>query len=150
MLVRGLNSRAQVAAIFARSAEALKTVAKGALTQWKYIASTQALELGVEIYERRDTLFLPNPYVFARRIVTDKDLIEDVSFMTWDSTLSAGISVADPNLKRRMVVCGVLSLVNSFGHEFPGEEERTKPARRSIPAGKWSSETSKPSSTSKH
>lgn len=126
MLVRGLSSRAQVATIFARSAEALKAVAKGALVQWKYIASTQALELGVEIYERRDTLFSPNPYVFARRIVTDKDLIEDVSFMTWDSTLSAGISVADPNLKRRMVVCGVLSLVNSTGMNMLVKKEPDK------------------------
>lgn len=114
-VVRGLNERGKIAALLGRSAEALGNVAKGALKQWKYTASSQALQLGVEIYERRDTLYSPNPLVFAKRIVTDKELIEDVGYMTWDSTLATGISVADANVKRRMVVCGILSLVDSTG-----------------------------------
>jgi hypothetical protein len=126
LLVRGLKSREVVSAIFARSATALKAVAKGALVQWKYIAATQALELGVEVYERKDTLYSPNPYVFAKRIVTDRDLLEDIGFMTWDSTLATGVSQADPNVKRRMVVCGVLSLVNSEGMSFLVKKEPDK------------------------
>jgi hypothetical protein len=126
LLVRGLNSREQIASIFARSIDVLGKVAKGALRQWKYIASTQALELGVEIYERRDQLFSANPVVFAKRVFTDKDLLEDVGFMTWDSTLATGISQADPNVKRRMVICGVISLMNSEGASFLVKKEPDK------------------------
>ena len=133
-VIRGLNGRGQVASLFARSADALGAVVKGALKQWKYIASTQALQIGVEIYERRDSLFSPNPIVFAKRILSDKDLLEDVGFMTWDSALAAGVSVADPNLKRRMVICGVLSLVNSTGASLLLKKEPDK-TRAAIDTG---------------
>ena len=129
-MIRGLAARANVAGLLARSIDLVKLAGSGALQQWKYIAASQGLQFGIEVYERRATLFSRNPIVFAKRIFSDKDLVEDVGFMTWDSTVQAGVSTADPNLKRRMVVCGILSFLDSTGASFLVKkgEDRTRSA----------------------
>ena len=71
------------------------------------------MQLIAETVSRKDTLFDPSPIVLAKNIFSDKEMLQNMSYMSLETFMKAGVSSSDPNLKRRMMVCGVLSFTNS-------------------------------------
>jgi hypothetical protein len=113
LLIRGLAERSKMSWLLAKTFSFSKGILKGVSLQWKYLVATQTVELGTEIYQRRDTLYSPNPIIFAKNVMTNKDLIQDMSFMTLDNSLQMGASAADSNMKRRMAIAAAFSFTDS-------------------------------------
>ena len=78
-----------------------------------YIAQTQGVQLIAETFSRREELWDPNPLVLANRIGSDKDLLQNMAFMTGETFMLAGMSKLQPNIPKRLAVCAVLAVVNS-------------------------------------
>lgn len=111
--IRGMTARAAVAQRLSLAASKTLSGLKGGLQQWKYIAGTEALQLGAEIFTNRDTLFSANPIVLGQNIATNKDLLQNMGYMTVETYDAAVISSMTESIPKRMALCGLLSTVNS-------------------------------------
>ena len=111
--IAALEARGLAGRLAIRGLKASGRVLKQALKQWPYVAQTTASQLVAELSARRATLFDPSPIVMAHNVVSDRDLLQNLAYMTNETLLTAGASASDPNLRRRFTVCGIISFVDS-------------------------------------
>ena len=108
-----LEARGAVGRLAARGLKSSGNVLKQGLKQWPYVAQTTASQLVAEFISRKDTLWDPNPIVLARNVTSDRDLLQNLAYMTNETLLTSGATALGSNFKRRMAVCGVISFADS-------------------------------------
>jgi len=116
--ISALVSRNAVARIMSKGLTGVFTTAKGGMQQWAYVLEQAGLELSSEIYERRGTLLkgTHNPIVITKRILNDKDLLQDMAFQVNETFWMAGIeNFYDHTTTNRTknIHCAAFAFVNS-------------------------------------
>ncbi|MGZ3713238.1 MAG: hypothetical protein ACXVBE_15850 [Bdellovibrionota bacterium] len=116
---RGLDTKTKLQKIIATSLNVSKNTLGLGVGQWKYIGLTMALQIMAEAYARSDA---PDPVSLLkslRDLFTNRDFIQDFSFMTnetfWMSALS---STPDKVMKwadtlRSFRLCAVMAFIDS-------------------------------------
>jgi len=90
----------------------LKMVA-GTKSEWQYIAMSSGIQLSAETFAHYQEVYDPNELIMARNVLTNKDILQNIAFMTTDSILMTGISKDPTNMKARFLVSGFLGMHNS-------------------------------------
>jgi hypothetical protein len=131
-MIQGLNERGKIASLLAKTLSPVKAGVHEAIHWSKYIAATQLVQLGIETYKRKDDLFSHNPILVKQ---SRNDLIHDVGFATIDTFAQTGVAAADSNVPRRMVIAGVVALVNSKAVNFFANNKVSDPGRTTLDVG---------------
>jgi hypothetical protein len=86
---------------------------RGLFDNWKYVAQTQFLQVLAEAYSRREMIYDPNPFVMAKNLFTNKDFLQNLAYMSHETVLMAGIASGPGSLKRKYLITGAVSFVDS-------------------------------------
>ncbi len=132
--VRGLHAERKLMRAAKRVVVHAARGLKGGLKEMPYIGATSGLQVAIEVALRRETIFHPNPVVLGENIVGNKDLMQNVSFMTLETLIFAGVTAVTPSLAKRMIICGAFAVVNSttMGWFIKGNMD---PKRAALDAG---------------
>lgn len=98
-------------------------VLKAAGVEWKYIALNSVVQVGAEGYARWQDIKDDNPVVVAKNLMTNADVIENVSFMAAESIMMTGISKNLVTTKARFMASGAVALTNSSIMNFAIKED---------------------------
>lgn len=88
-------------------------IAKGAASEWKYIAMNTSVQIGAEAVARYDEIYDENPLIMANNLVSNPDVIQNVGFMATDTVLMTGISKNLKTTKARFMASGAVAITNS-------------------------------------
>jgi hypothetical protein len=133
LALRALESRGQMARWVAHSLRVSGQVLHESVGQLPYVGVSQGTQLLAEVWNRRDVIFDPNPIVLTKNILSDKDLIQNLVFMTNETFLMAGVSSYYAGLGKRMRICGAIALVDSAASSILVKNS-TDPARMALDA----------------
>ena len=134
LVLRALESRGRMGQWMADAMRTSGRVLGASARQAPYVAVSQTTQLMAEVWNRRDVIFDPNPIVLARNIASDRDLIQNLVFMTNETFLMAGVSTYYRGLGKRMRICGAIALVNSNASSILVKHE-TDPLRMALDSG---------------
>lgn len=88
-------------------------IAKGAKSEWQYIALNTGVQITSEAYARYDEIYDANPAVMAQNLLTNPEVIENVGFMTTDTVMMTGVSKSLKTGKAKFMASGAIALTNS-------------------------------------
>jgi hypothetical protein len=100
-----------------------KNIYTGAKTEWKYIAMNSSVQVGSEAIARWDDIKDNNPAVVAQNLLTNPEVLENVSFMAAETILMTGISKNLKTTKARFMASGAIALTNSSIMNFAIKED---------------------------
>jgi hypothetical protein len=87
---------------------------KDAAKEWRYVTMVAGTHTGVETVfnkmEGKETFLDWNPIVMAHKIKDDKDLLQNVGFMTGETAIQAGISFTERAWYSKLALMGVFAL----------------------------------------
>ena len=116
--IHGLYARGIVGRQLALTLAKTWTGLKAGVGAWKYIASSTAIQLVAEVFTRHDALFSTNPIVLTEKVVTDADLIQNLSYMTLETFDTTVIAKTIPYKPHAFAIAGVFSTINSIGAAY--------------------------------
>lgn len=90
-----------------------KKIAVEAYKESAYIGVNIGVQLAAETAARWDEVYDPNPIKLARNVLTNKDILQDIGFMTADTILMTGVSQNLPTLKSKWIASGFVGLHDS-------------------------------------
>jgi hypothetical protein len=109
-----LQSRSLISRTALSAVENVAEIAKGGLKGWKYVGLSSALQIGAETAARPADLFDPNPIVMARKMSSDDDFVQNVTYMTNETFWMTGLAARYGAGKfKTFAIAGALALVNS-------------------------------------
>ncbi|HAR43643.1 MAG TPA: hypothetical protein DCS07_13600 [Bdellovibrionales bacterium] len=117
--IRGMKERGKVGRLLGLATE--KSLAFGAsgLSNWKYITVTQAAQLAIEMNDKKESIFTSsNPLIITKNVVSNKDLVQNVWYMTNETFLMSAAWKTVKNPFKRFGFCAVLSLVDSVAMNY--------------------------------
>ena len=101
------------------SAKALIYMGKfgeGVTNQLGYIARTQAIQVGAEIFTRPDMTFVADPVIMTKKVTSNKEFMLDFDYMTVETLMQAGIHKGlekEWSQKQRLGVVAMMSFIDS-------------------------------------
>ena len=98
-------------------------VMKGAVGEWKYIVMNTGVQIGSEAVARYDDIYDENPLIMSQNILTNPEVMENISFMATDTILMTGISKNLKTTRSRFLASGVIALSNSSVMNFVIKDE---------------------------
>lgn len=78
-----------------------------------YILQTQGIQVVAELGTRWHTLYNPNPIIFAKNVVNDRDLMLNLLYMTNETFWMTGVSNGSMPLGGRVKYCAVIGATDS-------------------------------------
>jgi len=111
--IEALEARGVVGRLAAKTVLASKEYAHSAVKRLPYMALSQGLQLVSEIYDNRGVLFDKNPIIMSKRVVTDKDLLQDMAYMTMETAVTTTIIHRNGSGFAGYAKAGVFSMVDS-------------------------------------
>jgi hypothetical protein len=88
-------------------------IVQGAMSEWKYIALNSGIQITAETVARYDDVYDPNPFIMAKNVLTNEDVLQNIGFMTTDTILMTGLSKNLTSTKARLLVSGFIGLQDS-------------------------------------
>jgi hypothetical protein len=86
---------------------------EGAKSEWKYIALNIGIQTVAEAYTHYDDIKDQDPAVMTEKLLTNKDVEQDIGFMTLDTVLMTGVSRNLKTPRARFMACGLIALNDS-------------------------------------
>ena len=125
-----LNNTIKAQKVKSRIRVALKKVIKfpvniyrGARSEWKYIAMNSSVQMASEAVARYNEIQDDDPLVMAKNLLTNPEVIENVSFMASETILMTGVSKNLKTTKARFMASGAIAMTNSSIMNFAIKEE---------------------------
>jgi hypothetical protein len=113
-MVTALETKSAIARTVGKVFSELLTTVKSGLSEAKYIALTQSLQIAGELAARPEDLFDPNPIVMTKKMSQDKDFVQNFLYMSNETFWMAAIaSRFQSSLKKRFALCGLLAATDS-------------------------------------
>jgi len=117
-MLSGLEARGRVGQLISTALQKTSHTAgvylKTGLKRMPYIAETQGLQLVTESYDDRQKIFnSKNPITILHNVVSDKDLVQDMVFMTVETAFTTTIIDENGNGLKGYAKAGVFSMVDS-------------------------------------
>ncbi len=91
----------------------LGAVARAGISNSGYIIASQTTQVFAELYGRRDTIFQGDALTIAKNIVTNEEMIQNISYMTAETFLLTSVSTYMTSIPKRMIVGGIIATSNS-------------------------------------
>lgn len=96
-----------------KTAQFAKKSAVAAAREWKYIAMNSSVQISAEAFARYDQIKDPNPAVMAQNLLSNEEVIQNVSFMAAESIMMTGVSKNLNTTKARYMASSAVALTNS-------------------------------------
>lgn len=90
-----------------------KNIFQGVKSEWQYIAMNSGVQILSEGVARYDDIYDENPLVMAQNLLTNREVIENVGFMSADTILMTGVSKSLKTTKAKFMASGAIALTNS-------------------------------------
>ena len=130
-----LNIRAALRGLTARTAlkgaqNLLIKGAKGVQAEWKYIALSSSIQVGVETYVNYDEFKDPDPKVVANRLLKSNEVKENVLINLTDTLVMTGVNAAVKNRIARYALLGTVGAGSSVvvGNALNGDQSGARVA----------------------
>ena len=111
--IRALNTRSSLFRMMTKGLGIVTKTAKISSKEWKYMTLTQSLQVGAEIYDKRAQLYDPNPIIMTKKVLTNKDFLQDFAFMSNETFWTVGIASQQNTVFRKIFMCGLFSIADS-------------------------------------
>lgn len=95
-----------------------KKIYQGAMSEWKYIAINAGVQISSEAYARYDEVKSDSAFETAQNLLTNPDVIQNVSFMSVETIMMTGISKNLKTTKARFAASGAVAFTNSSVMNF--------------------------------
>jgi uncharacterized membrane protein len=117
-ILSGLEARGRIGQLIStalqKTAVTSKSYYKTTIMRLPYVVETQGLQLVTESYDDRQQIFnSKNPIIVAHNVLSDKDLMQDMLYMTVDSFGTTAIIQENGNGLKAYAKAGVFSMVDS-------------------------------------
>jgi hypothetical protein len=130
----GWAGRSQFAQKAGRAFSGLKDVARAGVSQWRYIALTQSLQIGAELLSRGRALYDPNHLVMAEKFLNNEEFIQNFLYMSNETFWMAGLSTYFKRPGARILACGLFSLIDSTLMNY-AIKQTVDPERQALDTG---------------
>ncbi|MBC7713873.1 MAG: hypothetical protein H7177_11070 [Rhizobacter sp.] len=111
--IKAQKSKSKILKFVTKSMKFPKAVYQGAKSEWQYIAMNTVVQIGSEAGARYDEIYDPNPVKMAKNLLSNPDVIQNLTFMATDTVLMTGISKNLKTTKARFMASGAVALTNS-------------------------------------
>jgi hypothetical protein len=114
-MISHFEARSALLRVTMRAMAGVGRAAKEGVLQFKYIALAQATQILGEVAARPGDLFDVNPIVMTKKVLSDREFMHDVAYMTNETFWMAGVSnMFASDLKKRIAICGAIGMVDSM------------------------------------
>jgi len=111
--ISAVVSRAGFGSVASQALSGASGVTRAALSQWKYVALSQALQIAAEAMARGDEIRDPNPIIMTERLFSNEEFIQNFLYMGNETFWMAGLSTYFKTPGKRILSCALFSLVDS-------------------------------------
>ncbi len=90
-----------------------KSTFENAKADWKYLMINSSIQLGSETYARYDQIYDPDKMTMAKNLLTNPEVIQNVSYMAAETIMMTGVTKNFKTIKGKLLAGGVVALTNS-------------------------------------
>ncbi len=109
----GALARNKAVQVMSKTLSTVGTVAKAGASQWKYVVTTQAIQIAAEAMARGDAVLDPNPLIVAKNLATNTEFLQNFLFMSNETFWLTALSTHIQNPGKRILACALFSLIDS-------------------------------------
>lgn len=88
-------------------------LAQGVYSEWRYITMSTGIQLTAETAANYNEVYNSNPFIMARNVLTNEDILQNIGFMTTDTILMTAVSKNLSTTKAKFLVSGFIGMHNS-------------------------------------
>jgi uncharacterized membrane protein len=111
--ISAVVSKASFGSVAGKALRGASGVTRAALSQWKYVALSQSLQIAAEAMARGEEIYDPNPIVMTKRLFSNEEFIQNFLYMGNETFWMAGLSTYFETPGKRILSCALFSLVDS-------------------------------------
>jgi hypothetical protein len=111
--ITAVVSKAGFGSAASKALTAASGITRAALSQWKYVALSQSLQIAAEAMARGEEIYDPNPIVMTKRLFSNEEFIQNFLYMGNETFWMAGLSTYFETPGKRILSCALFSLVDS-------------------------------------
>lgn len=119
MIVKYLEGRSRLTRMSVQGLSALGNIGRMGIKHSKYVALVTGIQISAEALARPEDLYDPNPIIMIDKMSSDKELIQNVAYMSNETFWMAGVATyLSGGLAKKMAGCAVVAVVNSVAMNF--------------------------------
>ena len=112
--IKAQENKSIIAKALIKTFNEIIAVTKSGFGQSKYVAMTQSMQIISEASARPEDLFDPNPIIMTKKLINDKEFIQNFTYMTNETFWMASIvSRYQSSFTKRVMLCGILAAIDS-------------------------------------